>query len=120
MLNLLSTYLAQNPFGNIQLPPGVDKYGSLTEGGLVNFLNNVLKFMVVIAGIYMLFNLILAGYQFMSAGGDSKAVGEAWAKIWQSLVGLLIVAGSFLLAALFGWLIFGDWNAILRPQIYTP
>lgn len=109
-----------NPFGNIKTPPGVDQYGTLTGGGLVNLLNNVLKLMIVVAGIYTLLQLILAGYQFISSGGDSKAVGEAWAKIWQALVGLLIVAGAFTLAALFGWLIFGDPTAILKPKIYTP
>ena len=120
MFNLLTTYLAQNPFGTIQTPPGIDKYGSLTDGGLVNLLSNVLKLLIVVAGIYTLLQIILAGYQFISAGGDSKAVGEAWAKIWQSLIGLLIVAGAFLFAALFGWLIFGDPTAIIKPVIYTP
>lgn len=111
---------AQNPFGTIQPPPGVATYGVLSQGGLVIFLNNLLKLMVVGAGIYTLFQLILAGYQFISAGGDSKAIGEAWGKIWQSLVGLLIVAGAFTLAALFGYLIFGDVMAILQPKIFTP
>lgn len=109
-----------NPFGTIQTPPGIDKYGSLTGGGLINLLSNLLKLLVVVAGLYVLFNLILAGYQFISAGGDSKSVEAAWAKIWQSLIGLLIVAGAFVLAAIFGWLIFGNPSAILQPKIYTP
>lgn len=109
-------------FGTIQAPPGIQApgYGSLTGGGLVNLLGNLLKFLVVIAGVYVLLQLIFAGYQFISAGGDSKAVEAAWGKIWQSLIGLLIVAGAFVLAALFGFLIFGDPMAILKPRIYTP
>lgn len=120
MLNLLVAYLSQNPFGNVQPPPGVSVYGDLSQGGLVVFLNNVLKLLVVIAGIYALLQFIFAGYQFLSAGGDSKKVEEAWGKIWQSLVGLVIVAGAFTLAAVFGYLIFGDAMAILRPKIFTP
>lgn len=105
--------------GKIPLPGPLAKYGSY-EVGLVQFLNNIVKFLIVVAGLYALLNLILAGYSFMSAGGDPKAIEKAWAKIWQSLVGLLIIAGSFVLAAIFGWLIFGDATAILRPKVYGP
>ena len=55
----------------------------------------------------------------MSAGEDAKKVAGAWAKIWQSLLGLAIAAGSFVLAAIFGQLIFGQWDFILNPQIPT-
>lgn len=107
-------------FGPVQQPPGLQRYGTLTGGGLVKFLNVILQTLVVVAGLYFLFNLIFAGYQFISAGGDSKAIESAWGKIWQSIIGLLIVAASFLLAAVFGFLIFGRWDAILKPTIFTP
>ena len=106
--------------GQVTPPPGVRDYGPLEKGGLINFANNLIKLIIVVAGLYTLLNLILAGYAFMSAGGDSKKIEDAWAKIWQSLVGLLIIAASFLLAALFGWLLFGDVTAILSPKIYGP
>jgi len=112
-------YLTQ-VFGPVQKPPGLAKYKDVASGGLVDLLNIVFNTLVIIAGLYVLIQLILAGYGFISAGGDSKSVEAAWGKIWQSLVGLLIVAGSFALAALLGWLFFGDANAILRPKIFTP
>lgn len=107
-------------FGPVNPPAPIVTYGSLQGGGLVKFLNIILQTLVVIAGLYFLVNLILAGYQFMSAGGDSKNIEAAWGKIWQSIIGLLIVAASFLLAAIFGILIFNDWQAILKPQIFKP
>lgn len=110
-------------FGEITLPKFF-KYGVLfptTEtGGLVLFLNNLIKLLIVIGGLFAFFNIILAGYGFMSAGDDPKAMGRAWAKIWQSLFGLLFIAGSLVLAAIFGWLLFGDASAILIPRIYGP
>jgi hypothetical protein len=120
-MTLLKYSLAadDNIIGDIPLPGPLAKYGSYNEG-LVNFLNNLIQFLIVIAGLYAFVNLILAGYGFMSAGGDPKNVEKAWAKIWQSLVGLLIIAGSFVLAAIFGWLLFGDASAILSPKIYGP
>jgi len=107
-------------WGPIDKPPGIDKYGDLTTPGkgLILFVNNLLKLIIVGAGIFAFFNIIIAGYTFLGAGGDSKKVEQAWAKIWQSLLGLFFVAGSFVLAAIFGWLLFKDPLAILRPQIY--
>ena len=108
-----------NIIGTIPLPSPLAKYGAYNVG-LIQFLNNILKLLIVFAGLYAFLNLIIAGYQFMSAGGDPKSVEKAWAKIWQSLIGLLIIAGSFLLAAIFGWLLFKDPGAILKPKIYGP
>ena len=113
-------------FGTIEPPPGIDKYSSIGGNGhaavpgLIAFASNIVKFAIVIAGIYALINIVLAGYGCLSAGDDPKKITAAWAKIWQSLLGLLIVAGAFVLAALFGWIIFQDAMAILAPSIYGP
>lgn len=105
-------------FGQIKLPAVItDKYGSDAGLAIGNLLNLVFKSMIVIAGVYALFNLIFAGYAFMSAGDDAKKVAGAWAKIWQSLLGLAIAAGAFVLAAIFGKLIFGQWDFIINPKI---
>jgi len=108
-------------FGQVAPPQGVEKYGGGDfRTGLVQFTNVLLKLLIGVAGLFAFFNIIIAGYTFMSAGGDAKKVEQAWARIWQSLLGLLFVAGSFVLAAIFGWLIFGDARAILVPTIYGP
>lgn len=110
--------------GKVTPPPGVSKWiGASPPGaapGLIPFLNALLKLVIIVAGLYALLNLILAGYQFMSAGGNPEGVQKAWAKIWQSLVGLLIIASAFVLIAIFGWLLFGSPFAILFPYITGP
>ncbi len=114
----MNNLLAQNPFGKIDLPTEVsDKYGF--EGGATigKLLQTIIWILIIGAGIYALFNLVLAGYAFMSAGDDSKKVAGAWAKIWQTMLGLAVAAGAFVLAAIFGQLIFGDPTFILRPKI---
>jgi len=97
-----------SPIGDVADP----KYGIIAFG------NNILKVMIIIAGLYAFINIIVAGYDFLSAGGDSKKLEGAWGKIWQSLIGLALIAGSFVLAAIFGWLIFKDPTAILSPKLY--
>ena len=111
--------------GGVTPPPGIKDWMAIPNAGegapgLIPFFNALLKLLIVVAGLYALLNLVLAGFQFISAGGDPKNVEKAWSKIWQSLVGLLIVAASFLLAALFGWILFKDPGAILNPKIYGP
>lgn len=106
-------------FGNIPQPSPLAAFGTVEGGAIGEFLNIILKTLIAIGGIYALLNLILAGYAFMSAGGDSKKVQDSWAKIWQTLLGLAFVAGSFLLAAIFGKLLYNNWSAILAPSIPT-
>lgn len=112
-------------FGTINPPEAIKKLTPTGKeagdpSGLIVLFNNILNLLVVVAGIYALLNFILAGYAFMSANGDPKKVEAAWGKIWQSMVGLFIIAASFALAALMGKLLFGNAQAILQPTIYGP
>lgn len=119
MRNLLSA--TSDIFGTIPEPsPLANISKGLGAGvGIGKLLNTVLKAMIIIAGIYALINLVIAGYSFMSAGDDAKKVAGAWAMIWQSLLGLAVAAGSFVLAAIFGQIIFGQWDFIINPSIPT-
>ena len=101
-------------------PPPIEGFKGLREGGLTIFINNILKLLIVGAGIYAVINLVLAGYAFISAGDDPKKVAGAWAKIWQTLLGLAFAAGAFVLAAIFGQLIFKDPGALLQLRIFGP
>ena len=90
------------------------------SGGLMLFLTNVLRLVFVVAGVYAFLNFIIAGFQYMSAAGDSKALSAAWDRIWQSFVGLIVIVASFALAALMSQLLFGDPKFILNPVLYGP
>lgn len=103
--------------GPIPLPSPLANFGDIEDKGPGIFLNRILIVLVIFAGIYSVFNLVLAGYAFLSAGDDPKKVAGAWQKIWQTLLGLAFAAGAFVLAAIFGQLIFGDATAILSPKI---
>jgi hypothetical protein len=77
----------------------------------------VIWVLLISAGVYALINFILAGYAFMSAGDDAKKIEGAWAKIWQTALGLAVAAGAFVLAAIFGQLIFNDPTILFNPTI---
>ena len=112
--------IASSVVGKVPPPPGVSRFDQGQLSGMVRFINNIIKFAILIAGIYTLINLVLAGFAFLSAADDPKKMAGAWAKIWQSLVGLAITAGSFVLAGIFGKLVFNDWSALLQFRIITP
>ena len=108
----------QNPFGVMGGP--AEYANSACGSGLFVIFANLIKLFIVIAGIYAFFNFILAGYSFLGAGGEPKAISKAWEKIWQSVLGLTVVAGSFILAGIVGWLIFRNTSALITPRIYYP
>ncbi len=90
------------------------QWGSFCKG-LVPFINNILRLFFIIAGLIAFLNILLAGFMFMSAGGDPKAIQGAWGKIWQSFIGLLVLVAAFLISAIIGIVIFGNPTAILNP-----
>lgn len=107
-------------FGTIKAPDAITgRFGTVESGALGNLLSLVFRFLIVAGIIYALFNLVLTGYAFMSAGDDSKKIAGAWAKIWQTGIGLAFTAGAFVIAAIFSKLIFGDYTTILNPTIPT-
>jgi hypothetical protein len=108
--------------GKIQLPTGYQSaFGSGgSPGGLVMLFTNILRLVFVVAGLYAFINFIVAGFQYMGAAGDSKALSAAWDRIWQSFIGLIVIVASFALAALAGQILFGNPGFILNPKIYGP
>ena len=101
-------------FGTITNPTS---YTSTQGSGLFSFLTNIFKFAAVVGGIYLIVQLILAGFQYISANGDVKKTEQAWTQIWQSLLGLVIISAAFLIAGLIGRL---TGINILNPTIYGP
>lgn len=95
-------------------------YPDIKGGGLAFFLTNIVRLLFIIGGLLAFFNLIIAGLQFINAGGDPKNIENAWNKIWQSIIGLIIIVTSFVIAAIGGWLFFGDATAILSPKVFGP
>jgi hypothetical protein len=111
-------HLAQ--FGTVDPPAPVSQFGGGALEGIPIFLSIILKTLIMGASLFALVNFVLAGYAYMSAGGDSKKIQDATSKITMTIVGLVVVASSFTIAAVIGKLLFGDYNALLQVKIFTP
>ncbi len=105
--------------GDINNPLSNGSYGDF-QTGVVPFLTNIIRLVFAVGGLYALFNFIIAGYQYMNAAGDTKALEAAWARIWQTLIGVIIMISAFVFAAIIGQLFFGGAENILNPTIYGP
>lgn len=76
----------------IKSPAGGD-----VTSGLPQLISSFIRLATIVGGIALLINLIIAGFGFLTASGDPKKVTDAWNKIWQSLVGLIIIVGAIAL-----------------------
>ncbi len=109
-----------NPWGGVPVPTWLLPFAGGSVNGLQILLNIILRTLIVGAGIYTVLNLILAGYAYLSAGGDPKRIQDAGAKIWHSILGLVVAAGAFVLAAVIGLILFNDANALLQLKFFAP
>lgn len=102
--------------GNIGNP--LPAYGSYLSATVL--LSNIIRLIVLGAGIYALINFVTAGISYINSAGNPEGVQRAWAKIYQSIIGLVIVVLSFVFAAILGMLLYGNPSAILQPTITGP
>lgn len=72
---------------------------SIPAGGENSFVagivRNGIQLLLIVAFIIDLIWTILAGLQFIFAGGDPKNISTAWSRIYWGLIGMAIVMSSF-------------------------
>lgn len=123
MLVPLHHLLAQAPapgiFGNIAPPPGVANFNAQASSGIgiIIFASNIVKLIALGGGLFGFFNIISAGFTYLGSNGNPKATEEAGNKLFMSLIGLLVIVGSFTITAIISFILFGDASYILNPKI---
>ena len=106
-------------FGQFKTPPGASAQ-TAGLGGVMDIVVFAFRGLILGAGLYALFNFIFAGYGYLSAGNDPKKIQESTSKLWYSIIGLTVSAGSLALAGLLGRFLFSDPGALTRIIIYGP
>jgi hypothetical protein len=97
------------PFGNI----GANSDPTAGLRGITNIVSSLVGFMTVAAGIWFLFQMLFAGYEWMTAGGDTKKIGGSRDRIVHAFIGLVIVIGAWSLLAVVGQ--FFGYNTLVNP-----
>ncbi|OGM18689.1 hypothetical protein A2686_03340 [Candidatus Woesebacteria bacterium RIFCSPHIGHO2_01_FULL_38_10] len=106
----ISSKIAQlsTPLGNLRgIGPLGFENGDPSQGpGLFNrIISTTIGVMTMAAAIFLLFQIILAAYSWMNAGGDKAAIEDARKKIINAIIGLTIVIAAIFLLDLVGTLI---------------
>lgn len=65
-------------------------------------ISTIIGFLTVVAGIWFIFLIITAGYQWLSSGGDKAGVTAAREKLTYAITGLVIVVAAFAIVSLIG------------------
>jgi hypothetical protein len=79
--------------------------GTQPENLLATIMSNIIGAMTIGAGIWFLFQVIIAGYNYMNAASDKARIENASRKLTNSLVGLAIVVAAYGLLSLIGSLL---------------
>lgn len=59
------------------------------------YVGNIVNLAIILAGLAVLLFLVLAGYGWLTAGGDKQKVEESRSRITNAIIGLAIVAAAF-------------------------
>lgn len=105
--------------GSVDLPPGVDAINQESGGdiGILLLTSNLIQILFLIAGTWVIINLVLAGYAYLSSGGKTDVHIKVRDKISMSVIGLIVMISSYMVAGLVGYIFFGDATYILNPDL---
>lgn len=106
--------------GKVEMPEGVSRANYDKNKGLMQFISNLIKFATIAGGLFVLYNLVMAGFIFLSKSGDSNAYAQLTEKITMSVMGLAVIALAYTIIGLIGLIIFKDAGYILNPTIHGP
>ena len=108
----MNQFLAQAKNLSPIQPPGLPFTAETAGIDTENLISTVVGFLTIVAGISFILYFIIAGFSWITAGGDPEKVKKAQANITNALIGLIIVAIAYTVTAIVGSLLGFD---ILNP-----
>lgn len=82
--------------------------------GIESFINRGFRLVFVVFGLYALLNFVMAAFNFINSQGDAKNLEKAKKLFTNSIVGLGLIAVTFIVAGVIGAVFYGDWDALLN------
>jgi hypothetical protein len=110
--------------GGVTAPEAIRNYnvaailgGGTGSIGILVFASRLIQLATVIAGIWVMANFIIAGYQYIVGFGDTNAHKAVRERLTWSVVGLVIIIAAYAGAGIIGLFFFGDASFILNPEL---
>lgn len=77
--------------------------GNFNLGKIFNsFVSNILGLLTAISALYFFFQFVTAGIAWIGAGGDKNSIEQARSKIFNAVIGLVVVASAWVLVGIIG------------------
>lgn len=87
--------------------------GTTVIGNKLNtVISSIIGFLTIVAALWFIIQFIIAGYNWINAGGDKNNAALAWTKITHAVIGLIIVV--------LAWVIVGILGTMLGLDILNP
>jgi hypothetical protein len=116
----------QDVIGPVPVPPGTEAYnaagsdaGAANNFALIFFISRIIQVIAVVAGIWVVFNVVWAGFLYLTQSGKSSAAEKVRNLLFMSVLGLLLIVTAYTMAGLVGLLVFGDASYIISPTLTT-
>lgn len=84
------------------LNPGDSQAGEKVGERLNSVISGIVGFLTIVAALWFLIQFILAGFNWISAGGDKHNIEMARNKMANSLIGILVVVAAVVIVGLLG------------------
>lgn len=101
------------PFGNFAAQQG-QTGGVAALSAVTKVVSAVIGIMTVAAGIWFVFQFLVGGIGWITAGGDKTKLTEARDRISNAFIGLIIVIAGWAILALVGQ--FFGYNILINPS----
>ena len=113
---------ANDAIGTIDKPDAIkniDAKGGISgeEIGILFFGSQIITYITIIAGIWTLANLFLAGFLYISSSGNSQVHTQVRDKITMSVMGLVLIVTVYAVGAIIGTVFFGNSQYLLNPTL---
>lgn len=104
--------------GDLKIPKGVDLINQDAGGiGVILFISNMIKFVIILGGIWALINIIFAAFTYLAGNGKADSHTKVKDGFTMSIIGLILMIVAYTVAALVGQIFYGDPNFILNPTL---
>lgn len=91
-------------FGTVSPPPELGQLNSAPTGqaAISTVITNIINIIFVAGAIVCIFMILFAGFQWITSGGDKEAVAKARGRITYAIIGIALMALTFVILSLLG------------------
>lgn len=98
-----SNAVAGSIFGRMDNVAKTGGYEQVDEFSLAKLIGQAVSVFLGLLGVIFVVLVVFAGYNWMTAGGDSAKVEKAKDTLWRAVIGLVITVGAY---AIWRWVFF--------------